>query len=588
MVMVSVEFGGLPELVRAVENYRDNINILYGCQDQLTLTLERVLCNIVVAMYSRYINLWPVSGTCVGHRSLLMYSMLEFAMHIGRYCRHERQLTRHQRVLIDPLDPRLTVKALVKDPEENQRSDEMEGFYLGTDAILYAELVSMAQYYDLMVAGSRHIGYLPECPSCKTPEAVAELFLQEWGQLLNKIRSYLENCKVECGIVVPTCLRIPVLILDSKECMRRYHKPELQGAFPTQFPIEGFGFVQPRNDLRRSIIPPNFRTLPTRVAAAMTTLIREDTLAADAADTENNFPLRGLPPLLASPHVTSTTAPHRDRRPSDGAESSDTENARRMGELSMDEAKCLLVWQLVSCQGHSHLRCPMAQLCTCSPAKETYNGDYEMASPRRSVCMGNVSITDAKRNLASAWAHVPPEIPPLMSLLTQPVPLCPHPATDIGQLTGCQLDANRQSRRDTPKRAPSPAGQRHTKKARTPLTEEDEETDDLVRQSQQECQWWEHSRAHSKSQNRRRRRAKSQARTLAAEATSTKESFIPVGYENTRREELQQEARRKREQACKVQAQEHQQRGAEKVAEMEEKLKNEVLHNQRNYMDHVT
>ena len=33
MVMVSVEFGGLPELVRAVENYRDNINILYGCQD---------------------------------------------------------------------------------------------------------------------------------------------------------------------------------------------------------------------------------------------------------------------------------------------------------------------------------------------------------------------------------------------------------------------------------------------------------------------------------------------------------------------------------------------------------------------------
>ena len=45
---------------------------------------------------------------------------------------------------------------------------------------------------------------------------------------------------------------------------------------------------------------------------------------------------------------------------------------------------------------------------------------------------------------------------------------------------GRQLDANWQSRRDTPKRAPSPDEQKHNKKARTPSTEEDEETDDLV------------------------------------------------------------------------------------------------------------
>ena len=91
--------------------------------------------------------------------------------------------------------------------------------------------------------------------------------------------------------------------------MRRYHKLELQGAFPTKFPIEGFGFVQPCNDLCRSIIPPNFRALPARVAATMTTLIWEDVLAADAADTEYNSPLRGLAPLLSCPHVTSSTTP---------------------------------------------------------------------------------------------------------------------------------------------------------------------------------------------------------------------------------------------------------------------------------------
>ena len=252
-------------------------------------------------MYSRYIDLWPVSGACCGHRSLLMYSMLEFAMLMGRYCRCERQLS--QCLQVDPSDPRLTVEALVKDPEENERSAKMDLVFKGAmqllgdpDRVLYAEPVSMAQYYDLMVAGSRHIGYLPDRPSRKTAEGVAELYIKERGELLNKIDGFLQNRKMECGIVVPTCLRTPVLILDPRECMRRYHKPELQGAFPTQFPVEGFGFVQPRNDLRQSIIPPNFRELPARVVAAMTTLIREDTQAADTADAEYNAPHSSPPP----------------------------------------------------------------------------------------------------------------------------------------------------------------------------------------------------------------------------------------------------------------------------------------------------
>ena len=264
MAMLNVEFGGLSELARAVENYQDNINTLYGGQDHFTLTPERVLRNIVVAMYSRYIDLWPANGTCRGHRSLLMYSMLEFAMLIGRYCHRERQLTKNQRgVQMDPSDPRLSVQALVKDPEEERHSAEMEAIFEGAmqllgepDRVLYVEPNSMAQHYDLMVAGSRHIGYLPDRPSRKTAEGVAKLYLWERGELLNKIDSYLQNRIMECHIVVPTCLRTPVLNLDPKECMRHYHDLNLQGAFPTQFPVKGFGFVQLRNNLRRSIIPP--------------------------------------------------------------------------------------------------------------------------------------------------------------------------------------------------------------------------------------------------------------------------------------------------------------------------------------------
>ena len=83
--------------------------------------------------------------------------------------------------------------------------------------------------------------------------------------------------------------------------------------FPTDFPVNGFGYVQPRNDLRRSIIPPNFRELPSRVAAAVTTLIREDVQAADEAFAEYHSPIRGLRPPSCS-HAMTTSDPSSVRR----------------------------------------------------------------------------------------------------------------------------------------------------------------------------------------------------------------------------------------------------------------------------------
>ena len=105
---------------------------------------------------------------------------------------------------MDPSDPRLAVETLVDDPEENERGAQMEAIFKGAmqllgdpDRVLYAEPVSMVQHYDLMVAGSRHIGYLPNRPSRKTPEGVAELYLQERGELLKRIDGYLENRRIE-------------------------------------------------------------------------------------------------------------------------------------------------------------------------------------------------------------------------------------------------------------------------------------------------------------------------------------------------------------------------------------------------------
>ena len=63
-------------------------------------------------------------------------------------------------------------------------------------------------------------------------------------------------------LVVPTCLRTPTLILPVGRFMQLYYDPDHQGPYASQFPEDGRGFLQPREDLRRAIVPRGFRDLP--------------------------------------------------------------------------------------------------------------------------------------------------------------------------------------------------------------------------------------------------------------------------------------------------------------------------------------
>ena len=112
MVLVVIEFGSLKELTDVADNYHVNINKLYGNFEEFTLSVNKVVRNIFVSMYAHYIDRWPINGACVGHRALLMQSVLEFAFIYGCYCHCAWQL-KHFNPRAD--DPRLSVDALMKD-----------------------------------------------------------------------------------------------------------------------------------------------------------------------------------------------------------------------------------------------------------------------------------------------------------------------------------------------------------------------------------------------------------------------------------------------------------------------------------------
>ena len=79
-------------------------------------------------------------------------------------------------------------------------------------------------------------------------------------------------------IVVPTCLCTPTLILSPRHFVQLYYNPDVQGRYASQFPSRGQGFLQPRGDIRASIVPRDFRALPIDVQEAVEVYFHKEEL----------------------------------------------------------------------------------------------------------------------------------------------------------------------------------------------------------------------------------------------------------------------------------------------------------------------
>ena len=180
--VVEVQFGSLARLDRAANNYKDNLNSLYRHPD-LTLTIDKALRNIIVSAYSHYIDSWPMNGASVGHRAILMRSMLQFAMHYGRYRRCQWHLAKDRKrkgLSSSALMPPVDLAALLDEEEENLKLRQINVMHASIMDLLsdpgnplYAEPHSMAEHYDAMLAGAHALGNVPERTRCRDSGATA-------------------------------------------------------------------------------------------------------------------------------------------------------------------------------------------------------------------------------------------------------------------------------------------------------------------------------------------------------------------------------------------------------------------------------
>ena len=145
---------------------------------------------------------------------------------------------------------------------------------------LYAEPHSMAEHYDAMLVGAHALGDLPKRSRCRDPEATARVHEDEAQQVCQKILRCLDMRVMDSDIVVPTCLRTPTLVLPTGCFIQLYYNPDGQGQYASHFPAGGQGFLQPRGDIRTSIVPRNFRMLPADVREVIDMYFHRDELEA--------------------------------------------------------------------------------------------------------------------------------------------------------------------------------------------------------------------------------------------------------------------------------------------------------------------
>ena len=295
--IVEVQFGGLARLDRAANNYKDNLNSLYRHPD-LTLTIDKALRNIIMSAYSHYIDSWPMNGVCVGHHTILMRSMLQFAMHYGRCRRHQRHLAKdHKKKGLPssaPMSP-MDLTALLDDKEENLKLRQINVMHASIMDLLgdpgnplYAEPHSMAEHYDAMLAGTRALGDLPKRTCCRDSGATARVHEDKAQQVCQKILRCLDMRVMDVNLVVPMCLRTPTLILSAGHFVQLYYDPDAQGQYTSHFPTGGQGFLQPRGDIRMSIIPRNFRILPADVREVIDLYFHREGLEAEKNQESDN------------------------------------------------------------------------------------------------------------------------------------------------------------------------------------------------------------------------------------------------------------------------------------------------------------
>ena len=223
-VLCQAEYGGTRQLHHAAKNYAHNYGLTTGLHQNRRIPYERALRNLVVLMFSHYVNHLECTGSLEGHRTLMVYECLVVAAALGRYHRWQHRVSPQDR------DTNDWIKVPVI-PKGDFRLKYSPALTLLGNAQnpAYAHPKLLACCFDNIYFCGRIIGDLPARGRAPHSEERTKLIYdQEYEELAHRLENMLDlTLESPTYSMVPTSLVNPDIVLLHHEFRKRHGLPEL-------------------------------------------------------------------------------------------------------------------------------------------------------------------------------------------------------------------------------------------------------------------------------------------------------------------------------------------------------------------------
>ena len=231
-VLCQAEYGGTRQLHHAAKNYARNYGLSAGLHQNRRIPYERALRNLVVLMFSHYVNHLECTGSLEGHRTLMVHECLVVAAALGRYHRWQRRVSHQDRDTYDWTK----VPVVPKDDFWHKYSPALA--LLGNEQNpAYAHPKLLGRCFNNVYFCGRIIGDLPARGRAPHSEERTKLIYdQEYEELVHWLENTLDlTLESPSYSMVPTSLVNPDIVLPHQEFRKRRGLPELpSGRGPEQ------------------------------------------------------------------------------------------------------------------------------------------------------------------------------------------------------------------------------------------------------------------------------------------------------------------------------------------------------------------
>ena len=223
-VLCQAEYGGTRHLHHAAKNYARNYGLTAGLHQNRRIPYERALRNLVVLMFSHYVNHLECTGSLEGHRTLMVHEYLVVATALGRY--------HHWQCWVNPQDQDahdwMKVPVVPRDDFRHKYSPALT--LLGnTQNPAYAHPKLLGCCFDNVYFCGRIIGDLPARGRAPhSEERTKTIYDQEYEELVHRLENMLDfTLESPSFLMVPTSLVNPDIVLPHHEFRKRRGLPEL-------------------------------------------------------------------------------------------------------------------------------------------------------------------------------------------------------------------------------------------------------------------------------------------------------------------------------------------------------------------------